>query len=475
MGNLKYRLDNKKKLLWVYFLFIIAIVGSLIINVLNTKDVVNMYIILVVFGGLILLYSLFYPLFILKHKKPLQLEDNYLAFYVSFNKGNKTLKKWMVVIDLFQLLFICGVSAFYIFKMNLNEIYGFYSLIGLSTLAVFDIYIMVRDIIRIKAFDRIDVHTTGHQFSVIDKKILFALVLIVVALANVGILSVTKPHFVIHFIDMVVFELFSTFLLFFSLISIFITKQYYSHFELKQIEQTEFDTRYLEPAGEGKYAKVFKAYIPSLDTVYAVKKLTSNSVTDIERFKAEFDIMKSLNHPNLLRVYSFDEIRYEYTMDYCKYSLKEYILNNNLTKEQQSALILQMLSAFDYLHKHGILHRDISFFNIMIYESPSYEVSIKVMDFGIAKNLNEEKKTRTSTEKFGFYFDPAQGDFKNYTEQNDIYSLGIMMYFIINKDDAVVLNDTKVSQIIGKCMDCNLANRYHHVSEIIDAFKEASL
>ena len=475
MGNLKYRKDNKKIMLGFYILFVIAIIGSLVINVLNTKNVKNMYIVLIVFGALIIFYLLFYSIFVLRHKEPLQLEDNYLAFYVSFNRRNKFVKKCMFVIDIFQLLFISGVAAFYIFKMGFNEVYGLYSLIALATLAVFDIYIIVRDFIRIKSFDRIDVHTTGHQFSIIDKKLLFALTLMIVALANVGILSVTKPHFVIHFMDMVVFEFLATFLLCFSLSSVFITKLYYSHFDLKQIEQTEFNTRYLEPAGEGKFAKVFKAYIPSLDTVYAVKKLTSNDVRDIDRFKAEFNIMKSLDHPNLLRVYSFDEIRYEYTMDYCKYSLKEYVLNNNLTKEQQSTLILQMLSAFEYLHKHGILHRDVSFFNIMIYETPLNEISLKVMDFGIAKNLNEAKKTRTNTDKFGFYFDPAQGDFNKYTEQNDIYSLGIMMYFILYKDDVVVLNDTKESKIIGKCMDCNLANRYHHVSEIIDAYKEVSL
>ncbi len=475
MGTLKYRKDNKRVLSGIYALFILAIIGSLVINVLNTKNARNMYIILLVFGSLILLYLLFYPIFIFKNKELIQLEENSLAFYVSFNRRNKFIKKCMFAIDEVELFYICGVAAFYIIKMKFYEVYGLYSLIGLTTLVLSNSFIAVSDFIKIKSFDRIDAHITSHQFSVIDKKVLFASILIIVGLANVGILSVTKPHFVIHFIDMVSFEILSTFLLLLSLVSIFITKLYYSHFDLKQIEQKEFNTSYLELAGEGKFAKVYKAYIPSLDKVYAIKKLTANDVRDIDRFKAEFNIMKSLEHPNLLRVYSFDEIRYEYTMDYCKCSLKDYVLNNNLTKEQQSSLILQMLSAFDYLHKHGILHRDVSFFNIMIYETPQNEISLKVMDFGIAKNLNEAKKTRTNTDKFGFYFDPAQGDFNKYTEQNDIYSLGIMIYFILNKDDVVVLNETKESQIIGKCMDCNLANRYHHVSEIIEAYKGVSL
>lgn len=475
MGNMKFRKDNKKLLLWVYAIFVLAIVTSLVINVLNTKKVLNMYIIAGVFGVLILSYLILYPIIIKTNKKPLQLEDNYLAFYVSFNKHNKGLKKSMVLIDLVELLTITGVATYYIVKMKMSEVYGIYSLIVMLMLITLNAFILVKDIIKLNSLDRIDAHTGSHQLSIIDKKILFALNMLAIAAANIGMLSVTKPHFVIKFYDMVTFEFLASLMLLISLSSIFINKLYYLSFDIKQIEQTEFNTRYLEPIGEGKFAKVYKAYMASLDTVYAVKKLTSNDVRDIDRFKDEFNIMKSLDHPNLLRVYSFDEIRYEYTMDYCKYSLKEYILNNNLTKEQQSALIMQMLSAFDYLHKHGILHRDISFFNIMIYETPSNEVSLKVMDFGIAKNLNEAKKTRTGTTKWGFYFDPAQGDFDKYTEQNDIYSLGIMMYFILNKVDNVVLNDTEISKVIGKCLDCNLANRYHHVSEIINDYKEVTL
>ena len=54
MNNMKYRKDNKNLLLWTYVVFILAIIASLIINILNTKNVVNMYIIATIFGVLIL-------------------------------------------------------------------------------------------------------------------------------------------------------------------------------------------------------------------------------------------------------------------------------------------------------------------------------------------------------------------------------------------------------------------------------------
>lgn len=474
MGNMKYRGDNKKLLLWVYAIFILAIITSLVINVLNTKMVLNMYIIAGVFGLLIISYLILYPIIIKTNKKPLQLEDNYLAFYVSFNKHNKGIKKIMILIDLIELLSIVGVSSYYIVEMKMSEVYGIYSLIVMLMLVALNSFILVKDIIKLNSLDRIDAHTGSHQLSIIDKKVLFALNMFAIAAANIGMLSVTKPHFVIKFYDMVTFEFLASFMLLISLSSILINKIYYLSFDIKQIEQTEFNTRYLEPIGEGRYAKVYKAYMSSLDTVYAVKKLESKDVTDIERFKAEFNIMKALNHNNLLRVYSFDEIHYEYTMDYCKYSLHDYIQNHKLSNEEKHSLINQLLSAFDYLHNHGIMHRDVSYFNVMIFESQAHEITLKVMDFGIAKNVRDNK-TRRGTDIRGTLIDPALKEFNKYNEQNDIYGLGLIINYIEYNDEAVEYDGSKVSNIVAKCMDTNLANRYHHVSEIINDYKEATL
>ena len=85
MEKVKYRGDNKKLLLWAYIAFFVLVITSLIINILNTKNIMNMYIIFSVMSGAILLYSLFYIIFVNRNKKPLKLEDNNLAFYVSSN------------------------------------------------------------------------------------------------------------------------------------------------------------------------------------------------------------------------------------------------------------------------------------------------------------------------------------------------------------------------------------------------------
>lgn len=160
---MKYRRDNKKLLLWGYTIFIVGIITSLIINVLNTKNVFNMYIIALVFGVLILSYIIFYPIYIKVNKKPLQLEDNYLDFYVSFNKKNKAFKLSSLFIDILELALIVSAGLYYIYKMQFDSVYEIYPLIGFLLLIVVNLYIIIRDIIKLNTLDRIDAFQYGFE------------------------------------------------------------------------------------------------------------------------------------------------------------------------------------------------------------------------------------------------------------------------------------------------------------------------
>ena len=80
MNHLLYRKDNKKLMLGITLAFLLLIITSLIINILNTKNVLNMYIIFLVSASFIFLYFLIYPFIIKKNKEPLKLSDNNLAF-----------------------------------------------------------------------------------------------------------------------------------------------------------------------------------------------------------------------------------------------------------------------------------------------------------------------------------------------------------------------------------------------------------
>jgi len=472
MNNLLYRKDNKKLMLGISLAFLVLIITSLIINILNTKNVLNMYIIFLVSVSFILLYFLIYPFIIKKNKEPLKLSDNNLAFYISFNSHNKKLKLTIIILDIISIIFLLGSSTFYLYKMDLIRAYNIYPFFMVGFVLVLNLYILIKDIIKYKSIDRIDATSASYKLSIYDKKILFFITLLLITLSNIGMLSIKVPHFTVYFTDMVIYELLTTALLLISLSIVFISKIYYYYFDIKQLEQSEFNEMFLEEIGSGHYAKVYKAYIPVLKNNYALKKLTSTDPKDIEKFKTEFEMMKSCNHPNLVKVYSIDEIKYEYIMDYCDYSLNDYILQNKLSLKEKLSLINQLLNAFKYLHESGIKHRDISYFNIMICKNKK-EVILKVMDFGNAKS-DKIRKTKSGTEIKGTLIDPTLSEYNKYNEQNDIYSLGIIINFIYFQTDSITTDDSIISKITAKCMDINLMNRYHSVTEIIDDLKEVN-
>lgn len=60
--------------------------------------------------------------------------------------------------------------------------------------------------------------------------------------------------------------------------------------------------------GKGTYGKVVQAKIKDSDAIRAIKIIPKTKVTNLERFKTEIDIMKKLDHPNILRLYeSFED------------------------------------------------------------------------------------------------------------------------------------------------------------------------
>lgn len=128
----------------------------------------------------------------------------------------------------------------------------------------------------------------------------------------------------------------------------------------------------------------------------------------------------------------------------------------------------------EYLHDHYILHRDLSYNNVMISENQSFkgDLTLKLTDFGLSKNQIEDNLSNSYTHIRGTLIDPAIKVFKKFTEQNDIYSVGLVMNLIYYQRDTLEEDDTKMNKIIYKCIDPKLSNRYKNIAEIKEAIKE---
>ena len=187
-----------------------------------------------------------------------------------------------------------------------------------------------------------------------------------------------------------------------------------------------------ELIGVGGMANVYRGYDTIDDREVAIKILKDEFLDNadfIRRFKNESKSIAVLSHPNIVKVYdvSFGDVIQYIVMEYIDgITLKEYIALQGVIKWKEALhLTTQILRALQHAHEKGIVHRDIKPQNIMLLQ----DGTIKVTDFGIARNFNSA--TRTMTEQaIGsvHYIAPEQAKGGNTDGKTDIYSVGVMMY-----------------------------------------------
>lgn len=193
--------------------------------------------------------------------------------------------------------------------------------------------------------------------------------------------------------------------------------------------------RILSLIGEGGMGSVWLAEHTHLPRKVAIKSLHAHLVRNEQlrlRFKNEAALLVQLQHPgivNLIDYYEDSEGLY-LILEYVDGTpLDDYIrkVSGPIPFEKASAWMLQILSAFSFAHGKNIVHRDIKPSNILI----TNEGQIKILDFGIAKLLNDSnaKLTRTGTQMGTvYYMSPEQVKGEPADVRSDIYSLGVTFY-----------------------------------------------
>ena len=175
---------------------------------------------------------------------------------------------------------------------------------------------------------------------------------------------------------------------------------------------------------------------PHYGIKFALKRAKENLREDeLERFKNEFSDLKNLDSPFIIKAYTYNDEENEYTMELADQTLEKFMKynNNSLSFDSRRALIIQLLNAFHYIHSKGLLHRDISYQNILIRKFEDGTFFIKVSDFGLVKR-SESSLTRQGTEIKGAindYSDLELVGFENYEIRHETYALAKVMYYIM--------------------------------------------
>ena len=193
--------------------------------------------------------------------------------------------------------------------------------------------------------------------------------------------------------------------------------------------------------GEGGMANVYLVEHEALGLRYALKLLKEEFVQHPnirKRFLAEAKNLAKMQHPNVIKVTDLIDAGdiVAFVMEYVEGgSLEEYISQNTpLKNETIQSLFNQMIDAVEYVHSQDLIHRDIKPSNFMV----TPQGAIKLLDFGIAKNLNDNlvDYTRTSmAQQMGtpMYMSPEQvRNTTEITKQTDIYSLGVVLWQMVS-------------------------------------------
>lgn len=253
---------------------------------------------------------------------------------------------------------------------------------------------------------------------------------------------------------------------------------------------TVIDGKYelLKLIGKGGMSRVYLAMDKRLNKQWAVKEIIKNTRSRnneiiVQSLIAEANLMKKLDHPALPRI--VDIIENKNTI----YVIMDYIEGESLSSEldkhgaQPQELVIewakQLGEALDYLHtrKPPIIYRDMKPANVMLKP----DGSVKLIDFGIAREYKEGQSEDTVSLGTKGYAAPEQFGGKGQTdERTDVYCLGVTLYHLVTGknpcEPPYELYPIRhwnpqlsggLENIILKCTQLNPDDRYQSCAELL--------
>jgi serine/threonine protein kinase/Flp pilus assembly protein TadD len=258
-----------------------------------------------------------------------------------------------------------------------------------------------------------------------------------------------------------------------------------------------FGERYeiLGVLGQGGMGAVYKARDRELDRLIALKVIRPELATDpaiLQRFKQELILSRNVTHKNVVRIYDLGEaegIRF-ISMEYVDGEDLRTILRREgkLSPKDAIAVVEQVCRALDSAHSEGVIHRDLKPQNIM----RDKHGRIVVMDFGLARSLGDSGLTQTGAIVGTMeYMSPEQALGGTLDQRSDIFSVGLIFYELLTgkapyeadtaiaslmkrtREQARSASDVEasvprsLSAIVSRCLERELANRYHSAVELL--------
>ena len=183
--------------------------------------------------------------------------------------------------------------------------------------------------------------------------------------------------------------------------------------------------------GEGSYGAVRKGTHRTSGQVRAIKIVSKSMIKFLPKFRQEISIMKSLDHPNIIRLYeTYEDAAFIYlVMELAEGGeLFDQIIDQGFFSEVAAArCVKEMISAVLYLHNHHVCHRDLKPENFLLAQR-DINSPLKMIDFGLSARFGEEPMATRSGTPYYVAPEVLRG---SYDEKCDMWSIGVLTYVLL--------------------------------------------
>ncbi len=267
----------------------------------------------------------------------------------------------------------------------------------------------------------------------------------------------------------------------------------------------------LSRIGAGGMGIVYRARQIGIDRTVAVKMLLRELAGDekvVKRFKIEALAVSRLNHPNTIRIFDFgqaEDATLYFAMEFLEGSSLEEALRRDQTFSARRTMhvLKQIAASLVEAHEKGIVHRDLKPDNVYLTKVGDDPDFVKVLDFGVAKLREADKRQGTVTQAgtiFGTprYMAPEQCRSMAVDHRADLYALGVIAYemlvgnapFDAENPLAILIQHVQeqpmplaevrpdievpeeVEALVMKCLEKSPEMRFHHASDLVAAINE---
>ena len=210
--------------------------------------------------------------------------------------------------------------------------------------------------------------------------------------------------------------------------------------------------------GKGSFATVRKAKNRVTNEYVAVKVLSKRKMAqdDVDSLKNEIEIMRTVDHPNIVKMIDFfeDEAHYCLVMELMEGGelFDQILQRDQFTESEARQAIRSIIDAIRYCQNLNIIHRDIKPENLLLKSKKHELESLKISDFGLARFVKIEQQAITTCGTPG-YVAPEIILEQPYGKECDSWSIGVVLFILLSGSPPFYADER--SDLFSKIKNCD--------------------